>query len=424
MRGHRRSKVSLRVPVDSLPHPLHVVPYRTPMDTPFDTIIHVRALAFAITAPYLGMESLPNRHEDRHPAEPASRDRQRLAPIGRAALPPTHRGTSTVESPDRPHEVRSRKADKVASAAGSDAGTTAVVTGAFGYSGHHIAQLLLRRGVHVRTLTNHPVRQLDGTRIEVHSLDFLDERRLRAALRGASVMYNTYWIRFAEGPAGHERAVANSKVLIDAALAEGVGHFVHVSIANADQAPSLSYYRGKAAVEEHLRGSGLAFSIVRPTLLYGHGDILLNNIAWFLRHLPVFGIPGDGDYAIQPVFVEDYADLIVEIGQRASSGTEIDAVGPDTYTFSELVALLRGAVSSRCVVMNVPPRLARGAANLVGRALRDTVLSGEEIDGLMAGLLVSRGAPTCSTQFEAWLAAAKGGLGHKYASELARRVRL
>jgi NADH dehydrogenase len=252
-------------------------------------------------------------------------------------------------------------------------------------------------------------------------LDFDDGIRLRAALSGASVVYNTYWVRFADRGEAHGRAVAHSKILIEAALRERVDHFVHVSIANADQAPWLSYYRGKAEVEDYLRHSGLPFSIVRPTVLYGVGDILINNIAWFLRHLPVFGIPGDGSYRIQPVYVEDYADLIVGIGATAPSGTTIDAVGPDSYRFSDLIALVRSATCSHCMVLNVPPSLARFAVSTVGGLVRDTVLTREEIEGLMAGLLASRSEPTCPTFFAEWLATHCGGLGHRYASELARR---
>src|SRR5205814_579150 len=88
--------------------------------------------------------------------------------------------------------------------------------------------------------------------------------------------------------------------------------------------------------------------------LFGHGDVLVNNIAWFLRHLPVFGIPGDGQYRLQPVFVEDYADQIVTAGLSTENQT-IDVAGPEIFTFESLVRMLRDALGRRTLLVHVPP---------------------------------------------------------------------
>src|ERR1700694_3402173 len=193
-----------------------------------------------------------------------------------------------------------------------------VVTGAFSYSGRFVAAELLERGRSVRTLTNHP--RTDGplaSRIPSYPLDFADGKALTNALRGADTLYNTYWVRAPQGQVTHTVAVENTKRLIDAARHAGIRRIVHTSIANPTASP-LSYYRGKAELEEAVRSSGLSYAIVRPTLLFGEGDVLINNIAWLLRHLPVFGIPGDGRYRVQPMPVRDHAALLVHPGLESS----------------------------------------------------------------------------------------------------------
>lgn len=293
-----------------------------------------------------------------------------------------------------------------------------LVTGAFSYTGRRVAERVLARGRRLRTLTNHPV----SSEVEAFPLDFERPEALETALAGVDTLYNTYWVRFPHGSVTYDLAVENSRRLIDAARAAGVRRVVHVSIANASTSSPLPYYRGKALVEEHLRGSGLPYAIVRPTVLYGGGDVLVNNIAWFLRHLPVFAVPGSGAYPIQPVHVEDHADLMVRLGSEEGS-TEVDSVGPDVYSFHDFVHMIRRAVGSHATVVRQPPWAVLAGLRIVGLVVRDVVLTEQEIDGLMDGLLASRGGPTCPTRFDRWLSRHRDELGHRYASELARHFR-
>ena len=187
--------------------------------------------------------------------------------------------------------------------------TLDVVTGAFGFTGRHIAQRLLESGRSVRTLTGRP--HLKGTaadpfRGQVEAVPFNFDRRAPAlvdALDGVDTLYNTYWVRFASGEVTFDKAVQNSQALVQAARAAGVRRLVHVSITNPATESPLPYFRGKGLVEQAIRESGLSYAIVRPALLFGDGDILLNNIAWALRRFPVFPEAGDGQYQAQPVFV-------------------------------------------------------------------------------------------------------------------------
>jgi uncharacterized protein YbjT (DUF2867 family) len=300
----------------------------------------------------------------------------------------------------------------------------AAVTGAFGYSGRHVAERLLTAGHPVVTLTNHPRgAAIAGHQVEVHPLDFSNPDRLERALAGVDVLFNTYWIRFHHRGATFDVAVRNSAALITAARAAGVRRIVHVSIANPSPDSPSPYYRGKAQVEDLVRASGLDHSIVRPTVIYGRGDVLINNIAWMLRHSPVFGIPGDGRYGIQPVFIDDYARLLVEAGTAAAGSVEMDAVGPDVLEFRELVRTIGRELGTRCLVVPVPPGVALAGARLLGVLVRDVILTRDEVEGLMDGVLVSREPATCPTSFAGWLRQEAPTLGRTWASELARHYR-
>lgn len=295
-----------------------------------------------------------------------------------------------------------------------------VVTGAFGFSGKYIARLLLDRGERVRTLTNHP----DATsplheRLEIAPLDFDDPGSLACSLKGAAVLYNTYWVRFAYGDVDHAKAVANTKMLIAAAQQAGVRRIVHVSITNPSLSSSLPYFRGKAELEEAIKASSLSYAILRPAVLFGDEDILINNIAYLLRHVPLFAVPGSGEYHVQPIFAEDLASLAIIHGHRVEN-VILDAVGPEAYTYLDLVKQIRSAIGSRSAVVHLPASLLLAASKVLGWLVHDVLLTKGEIDGLMADLLISHDAPTGTTRLSDWLRNHAHTVGRKYASEVAR----
>ena len=300
--------------------------------------------------------------------------------------------------------------------------TIDVVTGAFSYSGRFIAEQLLERGRTVRTLTNHPRPSHPlADQIRAYPLDFDDGDGLAAALKDADTLYNTYWVRAAHGSLTHATAIDNTGRLIDAARRTGVRRFVHTSIANP-AASTLSYYRGKAELEDAVRASGLSYAIVRPTLLFGDGDVLINNIAWLLRHLPIFGIPGDGRYRLQPMHVADHARVMVEAGSAATD-VVVDSAGPERITFNELVDLLRRAMRVRSLVVHMPPPLAMVGATLAGRLTGDMLLTRDELADLMQDILVSREPPRGTTRLTDWLSSSASTVGRTYASEMERHYR-
>jgi len=298
-----------------------------------------------------------------------------------------------------------------------------VVTGALGYTGQYITRRLLALGQRVMTLTGHPDRPNPfGDQVRVAPFNFDDPAALIDSLRGAAVLYNTYWVRFNYSGMTFEQPIAHTRTLFRAAKEAGVRRVVHVSIANPSEASPLPYYKGKAVLERALIESGLSYAILRPTVIFGDEDILINNIAWLLRRFPVFAVLGAGDYKIQPIFVEDMADLAVTLGGKTEN-TIVDAVGPEVYTFDTLVRLIAKTIRSRARIVHVPPRLGLFLAQVIGLLVGDVVLTREEADGLLANLLVSRGPPSGRMHLSEWLAQHADAVGAKYASEVRRHYR-
>jgi NADH dehydrogenase len=296
------------------------------------------------------------------------------------------------------------------------------VTGAFGYSGRHLSDLLLARGKRVRSLTGHPDRPDPfGGRVEVRRLEFDDPARLRGALSGVQVLYNTYWVRFAHAGTDHALAVERSRRLFRAAAEAGVERIVHVSITNPSPDSPLPYFKGKAEVEQALAATGLSHAILRPAVFFGGRDVLINNIAWLLRRLPVFGV-APGRYGLQPIHVEDLARLAVEQGEARASVT-MDAVGPEAFGFDELVRLVRRAIGSRSLIAPVPPWLLLLASRMLGSIVDDVVLTADEVAGLTTNLLVSKGPATAPTRFTDWLGRHADDLGRAWANEIDRHFR-
>jgi nucleoside-diphosphate-sugar epimerase len=304
-----------------------------------------------------------------------------------------------------------------------------LVTGAFGYTGSRIASRSLAAGRQVRTMTrrttvDHP---LSG-QIETFAAAF-DDANLERALSGVDTVYVTYWMRFPRGAATWDEMVGNVGRLVSAARRHGVRRIVYISVSNARHNSSTAYFRAKAAAEDHVRaaaggGNGLTTAIVRPTLLYGPSDILINNMAWALRRVPVFGIPGDGRYRVQPVHVDDVADLCVRLG-ATNDGVETDAAGPETFTFNELVRVVKIAVRSRALLLHMPPAIVLASTKVIGVGVRDVILTRDEIRELMESLLASSTSPAGNTptRFSDWIQANANEVGRRYSSELGRNFR-
>jgi uncharacterized protein YbjT (DUF2867 family) len=295
------------------------------------------------------------------------------------------------------------------------------VTGAYSYSGKYITRRLLARGHEVITLTAHPNRTDEfQDKVKAYPFNFDNPEGLRQSLENVDVLYNTYWVRFNHSTFNHEDAVANILTLFDAARKAGVKRVVHISITNPDENSSLEYFSGKGRLEKALIESGLSYAILRPTVIFGDEDILINNIAWALRHLPVFGLFGDGNYKLQPIYVEDLADLAVEQGEKQGN-VIIDAIGPETFTYRELVNTIGQLIGAKRPMVPVSPSIGYLAAKMIGFLTGDVFVTRPEIEGLMANLLFTNSQPIGRKKLTDWIKEHSATLGKYYANELKRR---
>ena len=296
------------------------------------------------------------------------------------------------------------------------------VTGAFSFTGRAIAGRLLSEGREVVTLVRRHGAPDADTRIRTAIVTLDDTARLVDALHGVDTLYNTHWIRFARGNVSFDLAIQRTLRLLDSARRAGVRRVVHVSVVNASETAPTAYFRAKSRLETEVRASGLSYAIVRPTLTFGSRDILVNNLCWVLRRFPVFVMPGDGRYRLQPVHVDDVARIAVEAGQ-ASADLVTDAAGPDILTFNQFVRLLADTVRSRARLMHAPSTLSLAGSRVLGLLVRDVMLTRDEVTELTASLLVSDEPPKGTIQLSAWARAHADELGRTYHSELDRHYR-
>jgi uncharacterized protein YbjT (DUF2867 family) len=298
-----------------------------------------------------------------------------------------------------------------------------VVTGAFSYTGKYIARHLLNKGEEVITLTNHPDRPDPfAGKVKAFPLDFNQESNLASALSGADVLVNTYWVRFDRGNVTQAGAVENTRTLVRAARVAGVRRIIHISVTNPSADSPLPYFSGKAANEQTVSTSGMSYTILRPTLIFGKEDILINNIAWILRRFPFFAQLGDGQYGLQPVYVEDLAEIACQAVYNGDNAV-LDVTGPESFTFDELVALIGSRIGCPRPILHFPASLTLQTARLISLFIGDVLLTQEEVAGLMAGLLISPDPPLGSTKLSNWLEENQETIGKRYASEIARHYK-
>jgi uncharacterized protein YbjT (DUF2867 family) len=298
-----------------------------------------------------------------------------------------------------------------------------VITGAFSYTGKYVAQCLLDKGVNVITLTNHPNRPdpFNGN-VKAFPLDFDHPANLTSSIAGADVLVNTYWVRFDWRATTQAGAVENTRTLMQAARSAGVRRVIHVSITNPSADSHLPYFSGKALNEQAVVNSGMGYTILRPTLIFGKEDILINNIAWVLRRFPFFGQIGNGQYKLQPVYVEDLAQIACQ-SVYSQADSVLDVAGPETYTFDDLVGLIGRKIGHLRPILHFPALMALQAARLISLFVGDVLLTKDEVQGLMAGLLVSPDPPRGWTSLSSWVEANRLTVGTKYASEIARHYK-
>ncbi|THB64255.1 MAG: NAD-dependent epimerase/dehydratase family protein [Gammaproteobacteria bacterium] len=298
---------------------------------------------------------------------------------------------------------------------------THAVTGAYGYSGKYLARRLLAKGHRVITLTNSINRKNEfGDKVKAFPFNFDNYDKLVESLKGVDVLYNNYWVRFNHSLFNHSDAVKDGITLLKAAKDAGVKRIVHVSITNPSLDSDLEYFKGKAEFEKTIFDLDIPHSILRPTVLFGKEDILINNIAWSLRKLPFVGIFGDGEYKLQPIYVDDLAELMATHAEMTGNHI-VDAIGPETFTYKELVNAVAYAIGIKKKISSMSPFLGYLGCRALGLIVGDMIITRDEIKGLMRNLLYVESPPAGKTRLTDWLKENADTVGIKYTSELKRR---
>jgi uncharacterized protein YbjT (DUF2867 family) len=296
-----------------------------------------------------------------------------------------------------------------------------LITGASGFIGGAIAERLVDRA-EVRGLTSHPAKNRFGDRVRSFAYDFDDPARMAPAFDGVDVFVNSYYVRFNYGGLTFETAVDRTRALLARARSAGVPKIVHVSVSNASESSDLPYYANKARIERLVAQSGIDYTILRPALVVGPGDILVNNIAYFLRRLPVFTIFGDGSYRAQPITVDAFAGIALDAVDGGHRNATLAVAGPSDWAFLDMVRAIRAAVGSRALIAHAPAWVALAGLRVAGVFLRDVVLTSDEVKGLTREYLCAADPLRRGADFADWLRqpGVAVSLGARYESELAR----
>jgi uncharacterized protein YbjT (DUF2867 family) len=274
------------------------------------------------------------------------------------------------------------------------------VAGGSGFIGRAIVRCLAATpGLSVRVLTRDPEKaraRLTGEgkvalagEVEFVAADVNEPSKLAKALVGADTIVNA--VQFdgypIENPA---RGLTFLRVdyggtvaLIAGAKEASVANFIYISGAAADERSTNPAFRAKGRAERVLRTSGLAFTILRPSLVYGPEDRVVNGLASALRMMPIMVVPGTGRQHLRPLFVEDLAACVaLAIGGRGRDGI-FEIGGPDEMAFDELVRLLMEITGHKRPLVHVPESMLR-IAGAVAEKLPGALFSRDAVAFLVA----------------------------------------
>jgi len=249
------------------------------------------------------------------------------------------------------------------------------LAGGSGFIGRAIARRLAAGGgVKVRVITRNPEKaraRLDLPGIEFVSADIREPASLKDVLKGANtivdaIQFDGYPVENLRRGLTFERIDYGGAVaLIDAAKQAGVHQFIYISGAASDENSTHPGFRAKGRAERAIRESGVAYTIFRPSLVYGPEDKVVNGLASALRFAPIFGVPGTGRQKVQPVLVDDLAACVMlAVSGRGRNGT-YEIGGPDLMTFDEMMRIIMDASGHRRPLFHIPETIMRTVSGLL-----------------------------------------------------------
>ncbi len=255
-----------------------------------------------------------------------------------------------------------------------------LVTGATGFVGSHLTGELIGRGCRVRALSRSGV-AMEGA--EGVKGDVIDTESLRGVCSGVDTVVHLVAVIREEKPYTFESVNHRGTVnMLSAAVDSGVKRFIYVSALGAVNNPRYKYAYSKWLAEEAVRSSGLRWTIIKPSIIYGSGFGFFNRLVQSIKLSPPFlaPMPGRGDSLFQPVAVEDVVECIIRIiDGEGFICRSIDIGGPRHVSYSGMLDALMEILGRKRIKVPVPVFLMRAVVPAMGLVLRDPPVTPVEL---------------------------------------------
>ena len=250
-----------------------------------------------------------------------------------------------------------------------------LVTGAAGLVGAHTCRELVRRGWKVRALVRDAAKgasRLGELKLELRVGDIRDERALAAALEGASAVVHLAAIAIERGTDSYEKTNTDAtRALLRVAARSGATRFVYMSQNGASSSSPYEFLRSKGIAEDAVRDSGLKWTALKPSVIFGAQDAFANVLARMIRLSPlVFPIPGGGRARFQPIAVRDVAAAVGAALERDDTiGSAYPLGGPAVLSLREMTERILVAMRTQRMLLPVPVAALRPLVALMQRVV-------------------------------------------------------
>ncbi len=240
-----------------------------------------------------------------------------------------------------------------------------LVTGGTGFVGRELIRQLVTIGKPVRTLLRPSTTSPElpkGVPVEVAVCSLLDERGLRAAMKGVDVVFHFASAeRHSTGADLNQVDVEGTRQVAQAAAQAGIERFFYLSHLGADRASAYPVFRAKALAESAIIHSGVPYTIFRSGAIFGQGDALFSGLVRLMRMLPfAFFMPGDGNHLIQPIWVEDLAACLLMSLENHTGENQLHFIGGAEYlSLRQVVKIIEEATGLRRIPVEVFPATVR-----------------------------------------------------------------
>jgi NADH dehydrogenase len=260
------------------------------------------------------------------------------------------------------------------------------VTGASGFVGSHLIDRLLRDG-HEITVLSHSQRgrvHLDE-RIRVVSGSVEDPEALTALCAGNQVVFHLVGIIAETRTKTFQKTVVEAtRLLVGASLREKVMKLVYLSAIGASADSATKYYRSKFEAEQSVKLSGLNYTILRPSIIFGAGDGFVSMLSRMIRLSPFTPVIGSGRYRLQPVYIDDVTSAMSQCVTKEETSAEIiDLAGPERLEYLEILHIIKRVLNKRRVNIHLPLMLMKMAAAVMEKILKPAPLTTDQLTMLV-----------------------------------------